>query len=493
MARCSNIFFCVLFVVFHAILLPVALTTSASSGDGFTGSNGLTKSQVSFVQLRFTVAAVLASLFGVMWGYALFAQMAGPGVSRVFVFAQAASSFLLVLQGFVLCWKNEFVLGVFLFALAFGNFVWFKRAQEERLLFVAQELKLVARIIFGAKRMLWAIAALTLVQLGVMLLWGSAIAHALGAPLSTATTLLIFLAVSFRWISGILKHVATTVVAVVVTSWLSRNALRHSAHSLDHGSIPVGALVGDEPVPTLRGLDSTADPSSDEEIDVVLAEAAAVQAARGGKGRGRRPGAGAPVPGTSDSAAAAAPPAGELADVEGMSDVTLQDILPFVSGGGGRPALPASRVPPGTGTGGTTSDPAALTAAAAPLDADRAATESADAVRGRGAKALTGAQAQLGAGFVQSDDAALSAAASDVGSRAPDGRTALNAALSTAEAHAGVTRVAGDAEEPALLLAEGDVPADTPVAQTLVASLTRSFGAIAAGALLGAMACRTGG
>lgn len=411
-SRCQNLFFVGLFAVFHAVLFPVAWSAGGLPG------GGLDASRAAAVR-GFLVAAAFAAVgFGAAWAYLLYTWIKGPGVSRVFLISQGVSAALFLLQACVFLFSGHTLVALAIFAVVIGDAAWFRAAQRDRLLFVELELQLVDQMLFGNRSLVAIMSGLMAVQLAFSLLWGTAFVSALEAPRSTGIPIIAFLFVSFRWASGIIKHTATTVVANATTAWLTQNALRRSRNTKP--PVPVDALTGGQPVPTLRGVPHAGVDEDDEDLAAVLAEVNALLEAPA-------------LPGTVRRGDASQPPLG--------------------SG----PALPDVR-PDDDATSGLARARAAAAASAA-----------------------SAAQAGPGSGFVveSADDSAVASAPAPLGPAASGAPAAEVVAVSLPRDDESATTETDSNE------ANIDFVVRMDLWPVLRESVLRSFGAIAAGALLG--------
>lgn len=253
---CHNVFFVCLYAGLHLIVLPLSWTAAAATVE------------TSLVQTTFAVAALLATVIGAAWAYVLRNMIRGPGVAWVFFYVQSASAIFFLILASILIIYNRIVVAIILLGILLGDAMWFKYTANDRLRFVERELELVGRVLLDTRSLAAVLTVLMSTQLLFFIVWGSACARALAAPSQTSVVLLLFLFVSLLWTTAVLKHIATTVIAVATTAWLS-----HNANVLgQQPPIPVDALTGGEPVPTLRGVPYADSESDEDEIVSVLAD-----------------------------------------------------------------------------------------------------------------------------------------------------------------------------------------------------------------------------
>lgn len=267
--RCRNIFFLALFVVYHAVLLPVSWTAAGGSA-GLGG--GLSALHAGAVQRYLVGAALSAVVFGTGWVYLLYSWIRGPGSSRVFLYAQAASAALFIILACIFLYSGHALVALFLFLVVLGDAAWFRTMQRDRLQFVELELQLVDRILFGNRSLILIMALLMAAQVALFLVWGSALVGALMAPRATAALLFGFLFISLLWTTGVIKHMATTVISSATTAWLSENARRRARDRRPPVDVPVDALTGGQPVPSLRDIPNAGVEEDDADVAAVIAD-----------------------------------------------------------------------------------------------------------------------------------------------------------------------------------------------------------------------------
>ena len=303
--RCRNMFFLALFAVYHAVLLPVSWTAAGGSA-GLGG--GLSALHAAAVQRYLIGAALSAAVFGTGWAYLLYSWIRGPGASRVFLYAQAASAVLFIVLACILLYSGHALVALFLFLVVLGDAAWFRTMQRDRLQFVELELQLVDRILFGNRSLILIMALLMAAQVALFLVWGSALVGAIMAPRATAALLFGFLFISLLWTTGVIKHTATTVVSSATTAWLSENARRRARDRRPPVDVPVDALTGGQPVPSLRDIPNAGVEEDDKDVAAVIADISTAL-----RQEAVRPGA---------------VTRGGAGDV---SDMTLRDLLPATS------------------------------------------------------------------------------------------------------------------------------------------------------------------